>query len=109
VILQSAGPNFGTLQVHQDADGTVLFLCCFAQPVYVTRMFFVGTVREIQPGNIHPKAQHLPHRTFSTAGWANGADNLGSASPVFNGGTECGNREIARNEIRFSFLQPRLS
>jgi hypothetical protein len=42
-------------------------------------VFLVRAVREIQARDVHAEAQQVAHSSFGVAGWADGADDFGTA------------------------------
>ncbi len=79
MIFQTSGPNFRALQILQDAKDAIFFFCREPKALDVTGMVDVGTVREVQAGDIHSEAKQISHGGLGMAGRTDGADDLGAA------------------------------
>ena len=86
-ILQAAGTNLWALQVLKNADGALQMAGGAAQALDSPGVFGVGSVGEIQAGNVHARAHQVANHCFGITGGTDGADDFCAAQrvPVFSG------------------------
>ena len=78
VVLQQTGADLGALGVEQDAHGQAELLGDAADAVDAALVLLVGTVGEVEAGNVHASLDHLADLVVAVARGTHGADDLGA-------------------------------
>ena len=75
-VLESADAVLRTLGIQQNGNRKIEFFPHFFERVYFFLMIFMGTVGEIEAGDVHPREAEFAERIFPFAGGADGTDDL---------------------------------
>ena len=78
VALEQTGADLGALGVEQDADGLANLGGAATDALDATLVLLIGTVGEVETGDVHARLDHLANSLVVVTGGTHGANNLGA-------------------------------